>query len=46
RSDAYPNAQRAASTLMTLPLHPGMADDDVHTVVDALTQLATSHRDP
>lgn len=41
----FPNAQRAADSLMTLPLHPGMSHDDVRAVVAALGRLA-SHPGP
>jgi dTDP-4-amino-4,6-dideoxygalactose transaminase len=35
RSD-YPVAEAVFTRILTLPLHPGMSDDDVRSVVHAL----------
>jgi len=36
---AFPNARRLARRLLALPLHPGMSDDDVATVVSTLGEV-------
>jgi perosamine synthetase len=40
---AFPNAEHAYRRILTLPLHPGMADDDVDAVVAALDKVLTHY---
>jgi len=38
REGMFPNAERIGASTITLPLYPGMTDDDVEVVVGALRE--------
>ena len=40
---AYPESERAAATVLSLPLHPGLTDAQQAQVIEAVDAFATSH---
>lgn len=38
---SYPVAERAAGEVMSLPVHPGLDDDDIDRVIDAVQEVTT-----
>ncbi len=40
---SFPTAQREFHRLVSLPLHPGLSDDDVSDVIEAATRIADEH---
>jgi dTDP-4-amino-4,6-dideoxygalactose transaminase len=44
RPDAFPNAARAGERILSLPLTPGMTDEDVDDVIEAVTKVLTAYR--
>ena len=42
--DATPNAQRIGRSILTLPLFPGMADEDIGRIASALVGILKKHR--
>ena len=44
RSEATPNAQRIGRSILTLPLFPGMADEDIGRIASALVGILKKHR--
>ena len=42
--DAFPVAWDAYSRMLSLPLHPGLTDDDVDDVIDAVLDTARAFR--
>ena len=39
---AFPHAERYYGGCLSLPLHPGLTDEDVERVVAAVTRIATA----
>lgn len=39
KAEDYPHATKASQEILSLPLHPGMSDTDVHNVVAALKKV-------
>jgi len=39
-----PNATKAGNAILSLPLHPGMTDEDVHYVVHAIKKIIEKHK--
>lgn len=44
KTEATPNAQRIGRSILTLPLFPGMADEDIGRIASALTGILKKHR--
>lgn len=44
RTDSTPIAQRIGRSILTLPLFPGMADEDISRIASALTGILKKHR--
>lgn len=44
RPDDFPVAYRNYLRLVSLPLHPGLSEDDVHDVIDAVADVVHRHR--
>ena len=44
RPEDFPIATREYSRLVSLPLHPGLTDDDVDDVVEAVSEIARRYR--
>ena len=42
--DATPVAERIGRSILTLPLFPGMADEDIGRIASALTEILKKHR--
>ena len=39
-----PVAADAFTSMLTLPLHPGLSDEDIQDVVDAVLDVVSTHR--
>ena len=44
KTEATPNAQRIGRSILTLPLFPGMVDEDIGRIASALTGILKKHR--
>jgi dTDP-4-amino-4,6-dideoxygalactose transaminase/nucleoside-diphosphate-sugar epimerase len=42
--DAFPVATRASNEILSLPLHPGLSDKNVHEVATAVRKVVTANR--